>query len=166
MNKQSTSKVDVTASAEQSGFSLIETVIALIVLMIAVIGVFGAFAYSTRFNTGNSKRSQSLSVLQRELEFLRSAKFTPTITDSTPANIDLTGGTKTPRTVTNPADNSQYLVETWIDDNPFAPGIQTVVPPATTTMKEIRMRVTPRSFDGQWVIAYRTQAVIRRVRSN
>jgi len=66
----------------EAGFTLVETVIALVILLIAVLGVFGAFTYAIRFNTGNSARSQALSVLQREVESLRSAKFTPTITDT------------------------------------------------------------------------------------
>jgi Tfp pilus assembly protein PilV len=154
----------VNSSGSECGFSLVETVIALVVLVIAVLGVFGAFAYSTRFNTGNARRSQALSVLQREVESLRSAKFTPSITDSTPVEIDLTGGVKTPRTVVNTlADNSRYMVETTVDDDPFTNGTQV---DTTKHMKQIRVVVTPLSVDGQWVTAYRTQAVFRRVRSN
>lgn len=144
------------------GSSLVETIIALVILAIVVLGVFGSFAYSTRFNTGNSRRSQSLAVLQREVEYLRSAKFTPTITDSTPAIIDLTGGVKAPRTVTA-TDNSSYLVETTVDDDPFTANVQV---DATKSMKEITIEVTPLGVDGDWVTAYRSRAVFRRVRAN
>jgi prepilin-type N-terminal cleavage/methylation domain-containing protein len=155
----------------EAGFTLIETVIALVILLIAVLGVFGAFTYAVRFNTGNSARSQALSVLQREVESLRSAKFTPTITDSTPANIDLTGGVKTRRTVI--ADNgtgATYSVDTTIDDDPFTAGVQTN---AATTMKEITITVTPQGVDtvngnanSSFVTAFPTRAIFRRVRSN
>lgn len=164
--KNKSGKTSVSSKAEvpnkESGFSLVETVIALVILLIAVLGVFAAFTYSTRYNTGNSRRSQSLAVLQREVESLRSAKFTPTITDSTPANIDLTGGTKSPRVVTS-ADGASYRVETTVDDDPFTAGVQV---DATKKMKEITVLVTPMSVDGSWVTAYQTRAIFRRVRSN
>jgi type II secretory pathway pseudopilin PulG len=162
MNKQRTIDDCVGTVEGQNGFSLIEAVIALLILMVAVVGVFGAFVYSTRFNTGNSRRSQSLSVLQREIESLRSAKFTPTITDYTPANIDLTGGIKTPRTVTG-ADNASYLVETTVDDDPFTANVQV---DTTKSMKEITIKVTPLNVTGTWITANQVQAVFRRVRSN
>ena len=84
-------------SKGERGFSLIEVIIALVILMIAVMGVFAAFTYSTIYNSGNSRRSQALSVLQKEVEELRSIKFNPP-----PAVIDprLAGGVKAPRTVT------------------------------------------------------------------
>jgi type II secretory pathway pseudopilin PulG len=148
---------------KERGFTLLEAVIALLVLMIAIMGVFAAFTYSIRYNTGNSKRSQALAVLQREVESLRSAKFTPSITDSTPANMDLTGGTKAVRTVVSPGDNSSYLVSTVVDDDPFTAGVQV---DATKTLKEITVEVRPLSADGGWVTAYRTRAVFRRVRAN
>ena len=148
----------------QSGFTLIETVIALVILMIAVLGVFGAFTWAIRYNTGNSRRSQSLSVLQREVELLRSAKFTPTITDSTPANIDLTGGTKAARSViASNGTGATYTVQTTVDDDPFTAGTQVNT---ATTMKEITIVVTPEGTDGDWVTAYPVRAVFRRVRAN
>src|SRR5215207_8654036 len=63
-----------TANGE-SGFTLIEAVIALVILLIVVTGIFAAFTYSATLNTGNSRRSQALSVLQKEVALLRSAKF-------------------------------------------------------------------------------------------
>src|SRR5215203_1243747 len=79
----------------ERGFSLVEVVIALVILMIVVMGVFAAFAYSTVYNTGNSWRSHALSMMQDEVENLRSLKFNPP-----PAIIapELAGGVKAPRT--------------------------------------------------------------------
>ena len=72
------------------------------------------------------------------------AKFTPTIIDSTPANIDLTGGVKAGRTVTA-IDGATYLVETTVDDDPFTLGTQI---DATKSMKEITLKVTPQGATG------------------
>ena len=74
----------------ESGFSLVEVVCALVILLIALLGVFVTFTYSINYNAGNSSRSQALALLQREVEQLRSKKFTPDFTD--PA---LYGGSQT-----------------------------------------------------------------------
>src|SRR5688500_18633015 len=70
-------------SKSQTGFTMIEMVIALVILFVAVMGVFAAITYATRFNNGNNQRSQASAVMQREIELLRSAKFTPTLVSDT-----------------------------------------------------------------------------------
>ena len=141
----------------ESGFSLIEVIIALAILLVAVLGIFAAFTYSTIYNGGNSRRSQALSVFQQEIELLRSAKFTPTIMDSS-----LTGGVKTARTVTA-ADGFTYRVETTVDDDPFTAGVQVN---NAKTLKEITLTVTPQAINGNWVVTFPTKVVLRRVRAN
>lgn len=153
-----------------SGFSLIEVVIALVILLIAILGIFSIFAYATSQNTGNNMRSQALSVLQREVEMIRSAKFTPTITDNyTPGTTDdgrrdITGGTKAARTVTA-VDGTKYTVETIVDNDPETAGVQSAND-STTTLKEITVIVTPQSANGSWVLSSKTKAVFRRVQAN
>lgn len=159
---------------DESGFSLIEVIIALVILLIVVLGVFAAFTFATAYNAGNSRRSQALSVLQEEVELLRSAKFTRNGTDNyaptTPDNgrRDLTGGTKTLKTVTSKGDGSVYTVQTIVDDDPFAAGIDvdSCLPSCTKTLKEITVIVTPQAVTGSWVTAFPTKFVFRRVRSN
>jgi Tfp pilus assembly protein PilV len=164
--KKSTAK----RKTDETGFSLVEVIIALIILLVAILGIFSVFAYSTSHNTGNNMRSQALSVLQKEVELIRSAKFTPTITDNyTPGTPDdgrrdLTGGTKAARTVTA-VDGTTYTVETIVDNDPVTAGVQTTNE-TTTTLKEITLIVTPRRANGSWVTAYPTRVVFRRVRAN
>ncbi len=157
----------------EAGSSLVEVIIALLILTIAVLGVLGVFAYATQLNTGNSNRSQALSVLQKEVELLRSAKFTPAVvsnsTTATPTcataddgGRDVTGGIKATQRRCG-ADGTVYFVETTIDDDPFAAGTQVN---AALTMKEITLTVTPIGANGTWITAYRTRAVFRRVRAN
>jgi len=148
------------SSTCESGFSLVEVTIALLILMIAAMGVFAAFTYSTVWNSGNSKRSQALSVLQKEVEYLRGLKFNPP-----PAVIDpdLAGGVKVTRTVTSTGDNAAYLVDVTVDDDPFTAGVQT---DATKTIKEITLTVTPLGSSNSWITANRTSVIFRRVRSN
>lgn len=157
----------------ETGFSLVEVIIALLILMIAILGVFGVFAYATKLNTGNSNRSQALSVLQREAELLRSAKFTPatvsTVTTATATcnaaddgQRDITGGVKQDQ-IRCGADGTRYLVQTRIDDDPYLPDLQTYASP---TLKEIELTVTPVGLNNSWETAQRTRVIFRRVRAN
>lgn len=153
------------------GFTLVEVIIALVILMISVMGIFAVFTYATVYNTGNSMRSQALSVLQGEVEKIRSAKFTPTITDNyTPGTPDdgrrdLTGGTKAARTVTA-INGTTYTVQTIVDNDPFTTGIQNDAATPSPRLKEITLTVTPQSNNSGWVVANPVRVVYRRVRAN
>ena len=173
-----TESTNSKASA-QNGFTLIEMVIALVILFIAVMGVFAAFTYATKFNRGNSQRSQALAVMQREIELLRSAKFTPaTVSNATvhqhtapvcpiadDGSRDLTGGDKEAEYRCG-IDGTIYQVLTSIDDDPATAGIQVNVTPTSVVFKEITLEVTPQGAEGQWVTANRIRMVFRRVRAN
>lgn len=168
----------------QIGFTLIEMIIALVILFIAVMGVFAAITYATKYNRGNSQRSQALAVMQREVELLRSAKFTPTVvsnvTTPTPTcetadngSRDITGGDKAVQLRCG-IDGTMYLVETTIDDDPAVAGTQVYPGPSPAALiKEITIRVTPVSPEGQtragqatWVTGNPIFVVFRRVRAN
>ena len=168
----------------QRGFTLIEMLIALLILLVAVMGVFAAITYATKYNRGNSQRSQALAVMQREVELLRSAKFTPTVvnnvTTPTPTcatadngSRDITGGVKAVQLRCG-IDGTMYLVETTIDDDPALDLIQTYPGPTpAAVMKEITIGVTPVSPEGQtaagqetWVTGNPVFIVFRRVRAN
>jgi len=141
----------------ERGFSLIEVIIAMIILLVALLGVFLTFTYAVNYNAGNNSRSQALSILQQEVELLRSAKFTPGVTDET-----LTGGTKTPKIITS-ADGSRFRVDIVVDDDPFASGVQT---DTTKTLKEISVTVTSESPTPGWQTIIPARVFLRRVRSN
>lgn len=143
----------------EQGFSLVEALVAIVILLIVLLGVFSVFTYSIIFNTGNNNRSQALSVLQREVEVMRSAKFTPVTTSTNP---DLTGGVKAPREATA-GDGSRYRVEITVDDDPFTAGVQTV---STSTLKEITIKVSPVQSVAAWQTAVASEIVMRRGRSN
>jgi prepilin-type N-terminal cleavage/methylation domain-containing protein len=160
INKDTIEKKSLEKKNEQ-GFSLIEVIMALIILLISVLGVFAVFTYSTIYNTGNSRRSQALSVFQKRIELIRSAKFTPTIFN----DPLLTGGVKAPETVPSDGDNTSYLIETVVDNDPFTPGVQ-AAGDNTTTLKEITIKVTPQNTNGQWVVSLPTTVVLRRNRAN
>lgn len=141
----------------EQGFSLLEALVAIVILLVVMLAVFSVFTYAIVFNTGNNTRSQALSVLQREVELVRSYKFTPTVTDS-----ELTGGEKAAKYV-DAADGSNYKVVVKVDDDPTTAAIDTV---STSTLKEITIIVTPTNKVADWQTAASTQIVMRRVRGN
>lgn len=141
----------------EEGFTLVEVVIALLIFLIAVMGVFATFAYAVNYNAGNNSRTRALVVLQQEVENLRSAKFTPSITDSS-----LAGGTHTNKSVTT-ADGYAYIVAKKVDDDPFTSGIQI---DNSKTIKEITMTVTLASPTPGWQSAVPSTVIMRRVRAN
>lgn len=142
----------------ESGFSLVEVAVALVVLMIAMLGVAATFAYAINYNAGNYSRAQGLAVLQREVEQLRSARFTPMVTD-----LVLQGGTKPQRTVTLP-NGTIYNINTVVDNDPVAGGIQNETVP--TSYKEITVTITLALPSPGWQTAVPIKAVLRRVKSN
>ena len=144
-------------TGDEAGFSLIEVVIAMIIFLVALLGVFITFTYAVNYNAGNNSRAQGLSVLQQEVEQMRSAKFTPTNTDNL-----LTGGTKTARIVTS-ADGNRFKVETVVDDDPFTAGVQI---DDTKTLKEINVSVKLENPTPGWQTAVPATVVLRRVRAN
>ncbi|CAN5398987.1 hypothetical protein BH10ACI1_BH10ACI1_07650 [soil metagenome] len=139
------------------GFSLIEAMVALSIFLISVLGVFTTFTYCINYNAGNSSRNQALAILQREVEQMRSAKFTPTVTDTT-----LTGGAKPLKTVIS-ADGNNYRIQTTVDDDPFTSGTQIN---SAKTLKEITIIVTLDRPAPGWQTSVPISMVMRRVRAN
>jgi Tfp pilus assembly protein PilV len=142
----------------ESGFSIIEAVIAIIILTIALLGIAAVFAYATTRNTGNNTRSQALAVLQQEVENIRALKFTPKYVDN-----DLKGGTKPVKTVTVP-NNGTYSVAIKVDDDPSTPN--SVQVDSASDLKEVTIEVTQPNQSEKWVSASPAVAVFRRVRAN
>lgn len=172
-----TEKKTVIPSEPSGGFSIIETVVAMVIIMIAMLGALQAINYSVLYNAGNATRAQNLAILQREVEMLRSAKFTPAGVDNfvptggvcnALAQRDITGGTKTPCTVTAPNGGS-FLVSTWVDDNPSnnpLNGPATYDVDATTRIKEITVQVRLNSPTPGWQTSIPAQVVLRRTIGN
>ena len=145
----------------EAGFTLIEVACALVIILVALLGVVFSFTYVVNYNAGNDARSQTLAVLQQQVEQLRAAKFTPTITGDA-----LTGGTHTPANVTTTA-GLQFHITYVVDNDPFTDGIQSAEPiPSTSTLKQITVTATLASPSPGWQLAVPATAVLRRTRGN
>ena len=141
----------------ESGFSLVEVTIAMVILLVGLLGVSLTYMAVVRYNSGNNLRLQSLAILQQEVEQTRNAKFTPTVTDAV-----LLGGTRDVKTVTT-ADGNTFRVQVVVDDDPFTPNTQTN---AGKTLKEITITVSSENQSQGWVSAIPAKVTLRRVRSN
>ncbi len=144
-------------SKSEQGFSLVEVVFAMTILLIVMLGVFFTFTYAISFNAGNNSRSEALAVLQQEVENLRSAKFTPAIT-----NTLLIGGERLPKLVTLP-NGDRFIVNLKVDDDPFTAGIQI---DDKKTIKEITLKVSLDRPTPGWQTAVPAEVILQRVRSN
>ncbi len=141
----------------ESGFTLIEVSVAMLVIMIALLGVFVTFTWAITYNAGNNSRAQALAVLQEEVERLRSLKFTPSFTDA-----DLAGGARDPRIVVS-SNGGTFGVRVEVDDDPTTDGVQ--INPSSA-LKEIRVSVRLERPSPGWQAAIPATVVLRRVRSN
>jgi prepilin-type N-terminal cleavage/methylation domain-containing protein len=145
------------ACSDESGFTLIETTISLVVILIALLGVAQTFTYAITYNLGNATRTQSLVILQQEVEGMRAANWTAAGIDS-----NLTGGVKADRAVTSP-NGGQFRISVTVDDDPYTDGVDI---DANTQIKEITITVRLVSPSAGWQFALPTTVVMRRSRGN
>ena len=158
--KEKRGSTPVRENLGEAGFTLIETVCALVIIMIALLGVAFSISYSIMYNAGNSSRAKTIGVMQQEVERLRSAKFTPTTTDAA-----LFGG-QVVRTVNS--GNLSFVVTTTIDNNPSTTAVdnEATVASTATLMKEIQVHAVLANPSPGWQTAIPAVVVMRRVKSN
>lgn len=117
-------------SGRQEGFTLLETSAALLVMMIGGLGICAVFAFAIKNNTGSRDRALALAVAQQQMERYRQMKF---------IDAALTAHAATSEVVTAAPDNRTYTVRTTITDT-------------TTSMKTIKIEVTPILSDAPWAL--------------
>src|ERR1041384_7820879 len=127
----------------QSGFSLIETTIALLVMMVGALACTSLFVFSLQNNVGGSERALAMAVAQQQLEQIRSVTY---------EDATLTAGTIT-STVRNGERN--YTVQRTVADETNAGG-------DAKQLKRITITVTPPTAGAGWM---RTPVVLVSQRS-
>jgi Tfp pilus assembly protein PilV len=113
-------------SHQQSGFTLMEAVIAMVIMMVAVLGSATVFSYSINYNSGAVDRELAMAIAQQQMEQLRSVAFTN-------AALNATAGTTT--TVVR-AGRSYTMTTTIVHSNTIS---------GQPTLKTITVQVTPRA---------------------
>ena len=128
------------STAEQSGFTLLEAVIAMFIMLIVALASASLFSFSIYNNSGGSDRATSLAIGQQALERLRSAKFNSTTTD-----VSLNAGSTVQTNIAG--DGRSFRVTVAIDDDPSTQAID--VNPATS-LKGVTVTVVPQSIGRGW----------------
>ena len=127
----------------QSGFSLVETSIALLVMMVGALACSSLFVFSLQNNVGGGERALAMAVAQQQLEEIRSVTFEDTT---------LTTGTTT-ATVSSGGRN--YAVQRTVGD-------ETNSDNSPKQLKRITVTVTPQTAGPDWM---RTPVVLVSERS-
>lgn len=135
-----TSVVSPVSNREESGFTILETTIALLLMLVVALGSASLFSFSIYNNSGGNDRAVSLALGQEALETLRTAKFTSATTDAR-----LNAGTLVQNGILR--DGRSFSLTTIIDDNPATPAID-VIP--TSTLKSITISVQSQSIGKGW----------------
>lgn len=114
--------MDQSKRQSEAGFTLIETVISMLLMAIVGLGVAGLFAYAASSTANAADREMATAVGQQRMEQLKSVAFTD-------ASLDVTSSAGVTTTVTRL--ERQYNVNTNITVD------------ATGTLKTITIKVTP-----------------------
>lgn len=140
VGKAPTRSTSPCLTTDQSGFTLLETTIALVLLMIVGLGSVSLFTFSIYNNSGGSDRAAALAIGQEALETLRKAQFDPNSTSPL-----LAGGTRVQDDIVR--SGRSFVLTTTIDDDPTTTAIDIN---AASTLKLITVTVTAQSSGRGW----------------
>jgi Tfp pilus assembly protein PilV len=143
MNRMNNENPLRKARAAQSGFTLLEAAIALVILMVIGLGVASLFTYSISADSKADDRELAMAIAQKRMEWLRTIPFTTqtrSLAYSYPdGGLAATATAGVSETVTNAGRS--YTINTTISDLNFVPAGQ---PDAgACTLKRIQVSVTP-----------------------
>jgi len=141
----------------ESGFTILETAIALVILMIIGLAIASLFVFATQANTRADDRELSIAIAQKRMEWMRSIPFTTqtrSVAFSYP-NGGLAATATDGVTETVQSAGRSYEVNTVIQDLNFVPAGN---PDAgAPTSKTIRLSVTPLSGKSFGTVTMYTQ---------
>ena len=148
----------------QTGFTLVEVIIAASIMIVLCVGILSVFSYVVKINRAENLRMHALSVLQKEIEIYRSAKFVPNSTDP----ILIASNNPSTKTVESlPEDLTKSIkfdITADVINLPLVSGVETAE--AACKFKEITITAVPKVAETGWLANLRTNVTIQRVRSN
>ena len=143
--------------SNQTGFTILETTIALVILMIIGLAIASLFLFATQANARADDRELSIAIAQKRMEWMRTIPFTTqtrSLAFSYPnGGLGATATTGVTETVQSAGRN--YQINTVIQDLSFVPAGN---PDAgASTSKSIRLSVTPLGVKSYGTITIYTQ---------
>lgn len=117
----------------QSGFTLLETAISMVLMAVVGLGVASVFAYAANSTASAAEREMATAVAQQKMEQLKSVAFTD-------ATLTATASAGVATTITRLG--KQYSVNTTITDS--------LVVNSSATVKTITIKVTPVAPSAKW----------------
>ena len=137
------------AARAESGFTILETVIALCVTLVVGFGAISLFLFSVNINSGASDRARALSIAQETMEGLRAKEYGDAALTAGDTTVTVTRGS----TAEGEADLRTFTVRTQIVND------------ATTSpanmQKRIAVTVTPVSTGGHFTAGGVTLMLLR-----
>lgn len=141
----------------ERGFTLLETVIAMIIMMTVGLGASALFLYSVSNNTAATSRTQAYAVAQRNMERLRSVPYTDPLLDPTVAPVCSTSNTQS----ANGADTSGTSYQFTVCRTVAAQNNVTVNGVTRPTTKLVTLTVTPFLNNAPWAAGAVTITTVR-----
>jgi len=120
-------------SANQAGFTLLETAIAMVLLAIVGLGIASVFVFAAKNNMSAGDRQLAMAVAQQRMEQLRNQQFLS-------ANLSATNPAGAATTIIRAG--RRYLVTTTITDSSSVNG--------AVVSKTVKVQVTPWSDGAAW----------------
>ena len=127
----------------QSGFTLLETSIAMVVMMVGALACCSLFVFSINNNVGGSERALSMAVAQQQLEQIRSVTYEDSTLNAGTTNLTVNTGNRT------------YTVQRVVADDLNTDN-------SDKKLKRITITVTPQAAGPNWT---RTPVVLVSYRS-
>jgi prepilin-type N-terminal cleavage/methylation domain-containing protein len=127
----------------QSGFTLLETSIAMVVMMVGALACSSLFVFSIQNNVGGSERALSMAVAQQQLEQIRSVTYEDSTLNAGTTNLTVNTGGRT------------YNVQRVVADDLNTDN-------SAKKLKRITVTVTPQAAGPNWT---RTPVVLVSYRS-
>jgi type II secretory pathway pseudopilin PulG len=135
--------------ARQQGFTITETVVALLIMMFAGLAAVSLFVFSTNYNSGAADRARALALAQQRMEIMRGTAYANLSTEA--ASLPASENVGSPNTPDN--DQRTFNVTTTVADDP---NVQ------NSHQKVITVTVTPANA-GRWssgtvtLVCYRSE---------
>jgi type II secretory pathway pseudopilin PulG len=151
MSMKKEMKIAKTAGNRESGFTILETAIALVVMMVVGLGAASLFFYAMGANTTARDRELSMAVAQQQMERLRNAEFS-----ALDMTVYATGGSS--KTVESAG--RRYAVSTTIANTVSGDATKKTITVQVTPSGNTPLAGVQRVFGGVTLVTFRSSDAV------